>query len=67
MKELEKKQIKEREVLAELLNDSDMEDLYDEAKNMTSEERMQRISKLKDKREELDFEDSCKLYFIFLQ
>eukprot|EP00794_Sanderia_malayensis_P006079 gene6079-6782_t len=57
MKELEKKQAKERQFLADILNSSDVDDLCDEARNMPEDERAERIGKLKDKREELDFED----------
>ena len=60
MKELEKKHKQERDFFIDLLKDPEIEDIRDEAKNMSEEERFERIAKLKDKREELDLEDKCK-------
>lgn len=59
MTELEKRHNQERDFFLDLLKDPDNEDIREEAKNMSEDERQKRISKLKDKRDELDFQDSC--------
>ena len=69
MKELEKKHTQERYFFIDLMKDPDINDLCDEARSMSEEDRNTRMVKLRDKRDELDFEDSCKLSvfdFVFL-
>ena len=56
MKELEKKHKQERDFLIELLQDPEADDLRDEVREMSDEEKQERLAKLKSKREELDFE-----------
>ena len=65
MRELEKRHAQERDFFVDLLKDPDMEDLRDEAKSMSEDDRHKRIAQLKDKREELDFEDNCKFLKTF--
>ena len=61
MAELEKRHDQERDYFLDLLKDPDNEDIRDEAKDMSEDERQKRITQLKEKRENLDFQDSCKL------
>ena len=60
MAELEKRHDQERDYFLDLLKDPDNEDIRDEAKDMSEDERQKRITQLKEKRENLDFQDSCK-------
>ena len=65
MTELERRHNQERDFFLDLLKDPDNEDIRDEAKNMSEDDRQKRITQLKDKREELDFEDNCRFLLCF--
>ena len=61
MAELDRRHNQERDFFLDLMKDPDNEDIRDEAKEMSDDERQKRITQLKEKRAALDFEDSCKL------
>ena len=61
MAELERRHSQERNFFLDLMKDPDNADIREEAKEMSDDDRHKRISQLKEKRQGLDFEDSCKL------
>lgn len=63
MKELERKHSKERNLLLDLLQEKESEDLKQEAREMSADQRNERLVKLKMKRNELDLSVKCKFTF----
>jgi len=60
LKELERKHTKERNLLLDLLQESDSEDFKQEAREMSMDERNKRLTTLKAKRDALDLSIKCK-------
>ena len=54
LKELERKHTKERDLLLDLLQEGDSEDLREEARGMSADERNKRLAALREKRDRLD-------------
>ena len=54
LKELDKKQADERDLLLDLLQEGDSEDFRDEARQMSVDERNKRVAALREKRDQLD-------------
>ena len=66
MKELEYKHDHERDIFVDMLQEKESEDLKEEARSMSNDERNERLNKLSEKRDELDF-DTKGMYQSFIQ
>ena len=60
MKEVERKHEEERNLFVDMLQEKESQDLKEEANSMSTDERNQRLNKLKAKRVELDFDLKCR-------
>ena len=67
LKELERKHTKERNLLLDLLQEGDSEDFKQEAREMSVDERNQRLTTLKTKRDALDLSIKCKKFVFFYE